>query len=103
MVPTTLLLVTAFLHFINEPNVDAGFERFSAMTDGSVDYAAFSDAVATCLRQGLIREPIRLPEGALQCHWHLELTSAGVEAARGALEMVRINKVCIISAHSDNI
>ena len=101
MVPTTLILVTAFRHVINEPNVDAAFERFSAMTDGSVDYAAFSDAVATCLRQGLIREPIRLPEGALQCHWHLELTPAGVEAVRGALEMVRINKVCKNSAHSD--
>jgi hypothetical protein len=82
MAPTTLLLVTAFRHIINESNIDAAFERFSAMTDGSVDYAAFSDAVATCLRQGLIREPVRLPAGALQCHWHLELTPAGVEVAR---------------------
>ena len=32
----------------------------------------------SALRDGLIREPIRLPEGALQCHWHLELTPKGV-------------------------
>ena len=79
---TALLLTTALKHRINEPNIEAGFERFSALTDGSVDYGVFCDAVAACLRQGLIHEPIRLPEGALQCHWHLELTPAGVEAAR---------------------
>ena len=79
---TALLLTTALKHRINEPNIEAGFERFSALTDGAADYGAFCDAVAACLRRGLIREPIRLPEGALQCHWHLELTPAGVEAAR---------------------
>ena len=31
---------------------------------------------------GLIREPVRIPEGALHCHWRLELTPAGVVAAR---------------------
>ena len=77
-----LLLLTAFRHVINEPNLEAGFERFAALTDGSVAFAAFCDAVAICLRDGLIREPIRLPEGALQCHWHLELTPDGVAMAR---------------------
>jgi hypothetical protein len=79
---SAMLLATALTHRIDEPNIDAGFERFAALTDGSVDYGAFCDAVAGCLRDGLIREPIRLPEGALQCHWHLELTPAGAEAAR---------------------
>ena len=79
---SAMLLATALKNRINEPNIEAGFERFSALTDGSVDYGAFCDAVADCLRQGLIREPIRLPEGALQCHWHLELTPAGVALAR---------------------
>lgn len=77
-----LLLATAFQHRINEPNIDAGFEQFIALTGQSVTYDAFCDAVAACLRDGLIREPIRLPEGALQCHWHLELTAAGVQSAR---------------------
>lgn len=81
-----LLLTTAFRNVINEPNIEAGFDRFSALTGGAVGFAAFSEAVAACLRDGLIREPIRLPEGALQCHWHLELTPKGVAAARAALQ-----------------
>jgi hypothetical protein len=77
-----LLLITAFRHRISEPNLDEGFAQFTALTGKQVAYEAFCDAVASSLREGLIREPIRLPEGALQCHWHLELTPAGVAAAR---------------------
>jgi hypothetical protein len=77
-----LLLTTAFRHVINEPNVEAGYERFAALTDATVDEAAFRSAVTACLRDRLIHEPIRLPEGALQCHWHLELTPKGGAAAR---------------------
>lgn len=79
---TALLLSVALRQGVSGPNLEAGFERFSALTGGFVGYGAFCDAVAACLRDHLIREPIRLPEGALQCHWHLELTPAGVEAAR---------------------
>ena len=58
--------------------------RFAIARRRRIDYHAFCDAVAACLREGLIREPIRLPEGALQCHWHLELTPKGVRRlARG--------------------
>jgi hypothetical protein len=77
----TLLLWTAFRHVINEPNLESGFERFAALSGGTVDYPAFCEAVAACLRDGLIREPIQLPEGSLQCHWHLELTPAGAAKA----------------------
>ncbi len=79
---TTLLLTTAFRHRISEPTIEAGFERFSALTECAVAYNAFRDAVAACLRDGLIHDPVRLPEGALQCHWHLELTPAGVKETR---------------------
>ena len=85
MDPRTLLLTTAFRHRISESNIEAGFDRFAALTGGAIDGDEFRDAVAACLRDGLIREPIRLPEGALQCHWHLELTPAGVVAARGLI------------------
>jgi hypothetical protein len=85
MNPRDLLLTTAFRHRINEANIEAGFEQFIALTNRSVSYAAFCDAVAGSLRDRLIREPIRLPEGALQCHWHLELTPAGVAVARRLL------------------
>ena len=76
------LLLTAFRHQISEPNIEAGFDRFATLSPVQVSYDAFRDAVTECLRDGLIREPIRLPEGALQCHWHLELTPAGVAEAR---------------------
>jgi len=80
-----LLLTTAFWHVINEPNIEAGYERFAALTGGAVDEVTFRDAVATCLRDRLLHEPVRLPEGALQCHWHLELTPKGLAAARALL------------------
>ena len=76
------VLAVALRHSVGEPNIEMGFERFSVLTDLPMDYGAFCEAVATCLREGLIREPIRLPEGALQCHWHLELTPNGLTAAR---------------------
>lgn len=76
------LLSMGFSQSINEPTIEAGYERFAAV-GGKITYSAFCDAVASCLRQGLIREPVRLPAGALQCHWHLELTPDGVNAARG--------------------
>ncbi|HEY3847962.1 MAG TPA: hypothetical protein VGL95_12705 [Acetobacteraceae bacterium] len=81
----SLLLIAAFRHVINEPNIDAGFERFAALAGEAVSYDAFCDAVAACLRDSLIREPIRLPEGALQCHWQLELTPKGVARVRTLL------------------
>ncbi len=82
----SLLLTTAFRHVINEPNIESGFECFAALAGGAVTYDAFCGAVAACLRDGLIHEPIRLPDGALQCHWHLELTPRGVAAARRLVE-----------------
>jgi hypothetical protein len=81
-----MLLNTALRHTVNEANIEAGFERFRSIAGASIDLQAFCGAVDACLREGLIREPIRLPEGALQCHWHLELTSKGVEAAHQLLE-----------------
>jgi hypothetical protein len=80
-----LLLVTAFGHVINEPNLEGGIERFQTLAGCIIGYDVFCEAVAGCLRDGLINEPIRLPEGALQCHWHLELTPKGVSVARDLL------------------
>ena len=80
-----VLLIAAFRHSISEPNIEAGFERFAALATAPVSYAAFRDAVDACLRERLIRDPIRLPAGALQCHWRLELTSRGVAVARNCL------------------
>jgi hypothetical protein len=78
----SLLLVAAYRHSINEPNIESGYQRFQSLVVQPIEYAAFCDAVAGLLRERLIYEPIRLPEGALQCHWHLELTPTGASAAR---------------------
>ena len=96
---TTILLTTAFRYTINEANVEAGYSRCIALAGAAVDYGAFCDAVAGCLREGLIREPIRLPEGALQCHWRLELTPAGVTAARNRLVSCNDASSVIASDH----
>jgi hypothetical protein len=77
-----LLLTTAFNHTISEPNIEAGYERFAAITGSEIGFGAFCDAVALAVNNGFIREPVRLPEGALQCHWRLELTSQGVAVVR---------------------
>jgi len=77
-----LLLLIAFRHSIVEPNVETGFERVQAIFGRRLDFDAFRQALDVCLREGHIREPVRLPEGSLQCHWHLELTPKGVEAVR---------------------
>jgi hypothetical protein len=82
------LLRVAYRHTINDANLKAGFERFRALGGGNVEYGAFCNAVTACLHDGLIREPVRLPEGALQCHWHLELTPEGAEVARSLPEDV---------------
>jgi hypothetical protein len=82
----SLLLITVFRNVINESNVEDAHARFEAIAGGSVEYGAFREAVDAALREHLIHEPVRLPEGALQCHWHLELTPKGAEAARALLD-----------------
>ncbi|HEY2620079.1 MAG TPA: hypothetical protein VGI78_22240 [Acetobacteraceae bacterium] len=77
----SLLLSAGLRHSISEANIEAGCERLRAIVQHDVDYQAFCDAVAACLREGLIHEPVRLPQGALQCYWRLELTPEGVIAA----------------------
>ncbi len=84
-----LLLRTAFRNVINEPNIEAGFARFKSLAQQDIPFDEFCDAVASCGRNGLVHEPVRLPEGALQCHWHLELTAKGVEAARSVSGLTR--------------
>jgi len=78
----TQLLSLAFHHRIDEPNIESAFEHIQPLTT-ALDYDSFRDAIDACLHEGLIRDPIRIEEGALQCHWRLELTSKGVAAARG--------------------
>lgn len=78
----SLPLATAFRHVINESNVAAGFDRFVALISGAISCEGFCRAAAVSLCDRLIREPIHLPDGALHCHGHLDLTHRGVAAAQ---------------------
>jgi hypothetical protein len=60
-----------------EDGLDVLIERLGGDMSRVTVAAAVQDAVAA----GLAHEPVRLPPGALQCHWHLELSPRGQEAA----------------------
>ncbi len=76
------LLMVIFRQRVTAPDSDSGLAHLAASSDreGSVD--EWRTAVADALAGGYVHDPVRLPAGALQCHWHLELTPRGVEAAR---------------------
>ena len=76
------LLLAGYRHAITAPNAEAAFDEVQNIAGVTLDPVAFHEAVATCLRDGLIRDPVRLTEQSLQCHWRLELTQAGVARAR---------------------
>jgi hypothetical protein len=76
------LLLAALHQQITAPDADAGAARIAELAGHNGDIAGWLDTVAEAVRIGLARDPVRLPEGALQCHWHLELTKAGIAAAR---------------------
>lgn len=79
------LLRAAHGHVVAADNGDAGFERLRGIAGEWLDPALFQAALAACLRDGLIRDPVRLEAGSLHCHWRLELTPAGREAARALI------------------
>ncbi len=76
-----MLLRTAVRHRIDEPDADAGIARLSEILGLDISPAALHDAVGCGVASGHFRDPVRLPAGALQCHWVLELTAQGVAAA----------------------
>ena len=74
----SLLLLVAFRHKIEEPDFDSGVSRVATITERELDPAEFHASLSEALANGYIRDPIELSPGALQCHWRLELTPAGV-------------------------
>lgn len=76
------LLRFAFRRTIVAANAEDGLLKVQEIAGIPLDPAAFHAAVAEALAAGLIREPVVLPEGALQCHWRLQLTAAGVARAQ---------------------
>ncbi|MBV8091973.1 MAG: hypothetical protein JO110_01825 [Acetobacteraceae bacterium] len=76
-----LVLAATFRHAIREPTAEAGYARLRELTGAPINDAGWARAVAACLAAGYVKEPVRLEPGCLQCHWRLELTPQGVEAA----------------------
>ena len=76
------LVLHVFRDRITADNADAGIEFLSGRAGCDATGDEWRTALADALRAGYLYEPVRLPEGALQCHWHLELTPLGVEEAR---------------------
>jgi hypothetical protein len=82
---TDLLLLVAFRHRIEEADIGAGLSRFEEIIGRTMDEGEFRTALARAIAAGDLFDPVRLPPGALQCHWHLELTPKGVNAVRALL------------------
>ena len=76
------LLRAAYRHALTAANADEAFLRVQEVIDTPLDPIAFHAAIAEAHAAGLILEPVVLPEGALQCHWRLQLTPAGVAGVR---------------------
>jgi hypothetical protein len=75
------LLAVAFRHRIVAPDAEGGVARLAELAGQTEPLSAWHAAVAEAVRQGFLHEPVRLLPDALQCHWRLELTSAGVSKA----------------------
>ena len=82
MNPLALLLSTGFHHPIGGATIEEGYAAFLARASEPLDLPRFAETVAVALCDGLIEEPVVLPDGALSCHWRLRLTSKGVAQAR---------------------
>ena len=79
------LLRVALHHHVSEANLDLGLQRLTLILGGDVIPEDLAAAVAQAIAQGLIQDPVQLADGALQCHWQLALTPAGIAAARGLI------------------
>ena len=76
------LLRNVLDHSIMADTVEDGLDGLTQRLGRDASRTAIAAAVQDLVASGLAYDPIRLPAGALQCHWHLELTPRGQEAAR---------------------
>jgi hypothetical protein len=62
---------------VNVDTAEIGLDVLGDRLGADIPRAALAEAVAEGVRRGLLHDPVRLPPGALQCHWHLEPTARG--------------------------
>nr|WP_294504783.1 hypothetical protein [uncultured Rhodopila sp.] len=79
---TEQLLLTLAHRQIRAPDADAGLSLLAEAAGGDASPGLWQSAVAEAVAEQLIHDPVRLPAGALQCHWHLQLTPSGTAAAQ---------------------
>lgn len=83
------LLRDRLLRIVHEQPVivdtmEDGLDILIRRLGGSASRPVVAAEVQKIVADGLAYEPVRLPPGALQCHWHLELTARGQHAANPA-------------------
>jgi hypothetical protein len=78
------MLSVIFRQSIVAPDADTGIAHLAAVAGRDAPADAWREVVAEAMAMGYIHDPVRLPPGALQCHWHLELTPKGLEAAQAS-------------------
>lgn len=76
------LLLFLYRKSIVAPDADTGLAQLAAETATDKDWRT---TIAEATAASLIHDPVRLAAGALQCHWRLDLTPHGFEAARKLL------------------
>lgn len=64
---------------ISEDEAVDGLRRVAALVGAPLD--AVEGEIRAMIRDGLLRDPVRIPQGALKCHWRLETTPAGAALA----------------------
>ena len=85
------LLLVAFRHAVRESGIGEALERFAQLTGRPVDEDAFRAAVARLVARDAIADPVRIPPGALQCCWALELTPSGFDEVTALLQARNLN------------
>ena len=78
------LLRLVFQRPIIADTMEEGLDLLIRRLNRDMPRAEIAAAVQDAVTSGLAYEPVRLPPGALQCHWHLELTPGGQAAAEQA-------------------
>ncbi len=58
---------------VEADTAEDGFAEIRALSHVSFADAELAEAVAACVRDRTLRDPVRLQSGALQCRWQLEL------------------------------
>jgi hypothetical protein len=78
------LLRLALTGGIREDEAVDGLRRAAAALNAPLE--AVEREIAALVAEGLLYDPVRLPPGALKCHWRLEPTPQGAALAASAGE-----------------